>query len=226
MRLLLAASLLALSSASLAQTIPSIVTQPSKLDATWQAKTRALYETAVEIPTVSGRNQVPKLAEFLAGELKAAGFAADDIKIMPYEGETGDKTAALIARWRADKPTAKPILLMAHMDVVEAKREDWKFDPFEFREEGGYFYGRGSNDNKAGMTGLVMSFLKLKQAGWKPKRDLILFFTGEGALALQVETKSLRPSRNRRQKCRSKPRRNHNVRGFGFPTMAQLRQPR
>ena len=89
--------LAAVSTASLAQSPPSIVTQPSKLDATWQAKTRALYETAVEIPTVSGRNQVPKLAEFLAGELKAAGFAADDIKIMPYEGETGDKTAALKA---------------------------------------------------------------------------------------------------------------------------------
>ena len=178
MRLLFAASLLALSTSAFAQ-VPSIVSQPSKLDSTWQAKTRALYETAVEIPTVSGRNQMPKLAEFLAGELKAAGFAADDIKIMPYEGETGDKTAAFIARWRADKPTGKPILLMAHMDVVEAKREDWKFDPFEFREEGGYFYGRGTNDNKAGMTGLVMSFLKLKQSGWKPKRDLILFFTGD-----------------------------------------------
>ena len=179
MRLLIAASLLALSTVSLAQTPPSIVTQASKLDSTWQAKTRALYETAIEIPTVSGRNQMPKLAEYLAGELKAAGFAADDIKIMPYEGEPGDQTVALIARWRADKPTAKPILLMAHMDVVEAKREDWKFDPFEFREEGGYFYGRGTYDNKAGMTGLMMSFLKLKQSGWKPKRDLILFFTGD-----------------------------------------------
>lgn len=179
MRSLIAVSLLALSTAGIAQTSPSIVSQPSKLDSTWQAKTRALFETAVEIPTVSGRNQMPKLAEYLAGELKAAGFAADDIKIMPYEGETGDKTVALIARWRADKPTAKPILLMAHMDVVEAKREDWKFDPFEFREEGGYFYGRGTNDNKAGMTGLLMSFLKLKQSGWKPKRDLILFFSGD-----------------------------------------------
>ena len=178
MRFMLAASLLALSTASFAQ-VPAIVSQPTKLDSKWQAKTRTVYETSVEIPTVSGRNQVPKLAEYLAGELKAAGFAADDIKIMPYEGETGDKTAALVARWRADKPTGKPILLMAHMDVVEAKRSDWKFDPFEFREEGGYFYGRGSYDNKAGMTGLVMSFLKLKEAGWKPKRDLILFFTGD-----------------------------------------------
>jgi acetylornithine deacetylase/succinyl-diaminopimelate desuccinylase-like protein len=176
---LLAASLLALSTSAIAQSPPAIVSQQSKLEAKWQAKTRAIYETSVEIPTVSGRGEVPKLAEYLAGELKAAGFAAGDIKIMPYEGEPGDKTVALIARWRADKPAGKPIMLMAHMDVVEAKRADWKQDPFEFIERDGYFYGRGSNDNKAGMVGLVASFLKLKQAGWKPKRDLILFFSGD-----------------------------------------------
>jgi len=169
--------LASLSAAALAA--PNPVTQPTKLSPEWQAKTRTIYETAVEIPTVAGRNEVPKLANYLADQLKAAGFAADDIKIMPYEGEPGDKTVALIARWRADKPTGKPILLMAHMDVVEAKREDWKQDPFEFIEKDGYFYGRGSYDNKAGMTGLVLSFLKLKEAGWKPKRDLILFFTGD-----------------------------------------------
>jgi len=177
MRLLLAASFLALSTAALAA--PNPVTQPTKLSPEWQAKTRTIYETSVEIPTVAGRNEVPKLANYLADQLKAAGFAADDIKIMPYEGEPDDKTVALIARWRADKPSGKPILLMAHMDVVEAKREDWKQDPFEFIEKDGYFYGRGSYDNKAGMVGLVASFLKLKQAGFKPKRDLILFFTGD-----------------------------------------------
>ena len=178
MRIVVAAMLAAVSSAAFAQA-PSIVSQPAKLDSKWQAKARAIYETSVEIPTVAGRNEVPRLAGFLAGELKAAGFAADDIKIMPYEGVPGDKTAALIVRWRADKPTARPILLMAHMDVVEAKREDWKQDPFEFSEKDGYFYGRGSLDNKAGMAGLVASFLKLRSEGFKPKRDLILFFTGD-----------------------------------------------
>ena len=180
MRLLIAASLLATSAAGLTQAPPSIIAQASKLEPQWQAKTREIYETSVEIPTVAGRNQVPRLAEYLAGQLKAAGFAANDIRIMPYEGsEPNDKTVTLIARWRAERPTAKPILLMAHMDVVEAKRDDWKQDPFEFIEREGYFYGRGSYDNKAGMVGLVASFLKLKAAGWKPKRDLILFFTGD-----------------------------------------------
>jgi acetylornithine deacetylase/succinyl-diaminopimelate desuccinylase-like protein len=179
MRLAFAALLAAVSTSAFAQTPPGIITQPTKLDAAWQAKTRQFYETVVETPTVAGRNQVPKMAEYISGQLTAAGFVAGDIKIVPYEGEPGDKTVALVARWRADKPTGKPILLMAHMDVVEAKREDWKFDPFEFREEGGYFYGRGSGDNKAGLTGLTMSLLKLKAQGWKPKRDLILFFTGD-----------------------------------------------
>lgn len=196
MRILFAASLLALTSGTLAQA-PAIVTQPSKLEAKWQAKTRDIYKKSIEIPTVANRGEVPRLADYLAGELKAAGFAADDIKVMPYEGLPGDKTVALIARWRAEKPAAKPILLLAHMDVVEAKREDWKQDPFEFSERDGYFYGRGSYDNKAGMVGLVASFLKLKQSGWKPKRDLILFFTGDeetagrGALMGATEWRNL-----------------------------------
>jgi len=122
---------------------------------------------------------MPLQADLIADQLRDAGFLESDIKIIPYEGAPGDKTVALVARWRAERPTAKPILLMAHMDVVEAKREDWKNDPFEFIEKDGYFYGRGSYDNKAGMTGLVMSWLKLKQAGFKPRRDLILFFTGD-----------------------------------------------
>lgn len=180
MRFLLAASLLALPTVATAQAPPGIVTQPSKLEPKWQAKTRELYEASVEIPTVAARGEVPKLADYLAGQLKAAGFAAEDIKILPYDGsEANDKTVALIARWRADKPTAKPILLMGHMDVVEAKRDDWKQDPFEFSERDGYFYGRGTTDNKAGVVGLMASVLKLKASGWKPRRDLILFFTGD-----------------------------------------------
>ncbi len=137
MKRIAAVLLASLSVAALAA--PNPVTQPTKLSPEWQAKTRTIYETSVEIPTVAGRNEVPRLANYLADQLKAAGFAADDIKIMPYEGVPGDKTVALIARWRADKPTAKPILLMAHMDVVEAKREDWKNDPFEFIEKDGIF---------------------------------------------------------------------------------------
>ncbi len=176
---LIATAILALSSTALAAAA-NPVTVPTKLDAAWQAKTRAMYETVVEIPTVAGRNEVPRLAEYIADQLKTAGIPADDIKILPYQGNKGDKTVNLIARWRAEgTPSKKPILLMAHMDVVEAKRSDWQNDPFEFIEKDGYFYGRGTNDNKAGLTGILASVLKLKQAGFKPDRDLIIFFSGD-----------------------------------------------
>ena len=154
-------------------------TVPSRLDPAWQAKTRALFKQVIEIPTVHHRGEVPRMAALLADQLKAAGFPAADIQIKPYEGLPGDKTAVLVARWRAEKPTKKPILILGHMDVVEAKRADWKFDPFVFREEGGYFLGRGSSDMKNGIVATTLSLIKLRQGGFKPDRDIILFFTGD-----------------------------------------------
>lgn len=153
------------------------VAQPSRLDPEWQAKTREMFETAIEIPTVAGRGQMQKMADYLAAQLRAGGI--EDVRIMPHEGYKGEQTVSLIARWRADKPTKKPIIVLAHMDVVEAKREDWKRDPFEFIEENGYFYGRGTADNKQGVIGTTAAVLKLKQSGFKPNRDIILFFTGD-----------------------------------------------
>ena len=189
---ILAASL---SSGALAAANP--VAQPSKLDPAWQARTRALFEKTIEIPTVINRGQVPKMAELIASELRAGGFPEGDIRILPYEGLPGDKTAALMARWRAAKPTRKPILILGHMDVVEAKREDWTFDPFGFREQGGYFLGRGTSDMKNGIVATTMALIKLRQSGFKPDRDIILFFTGDeetaqnGALKGSTEWRSL-----------------------------------
>ncbi|HET9459945.1 MAG TPA: M20/M25/M40 family metallo-hydrolase [Sphingomicrobium sp.] len=160
------------------------VSQPSKLSPEWQAKTRAMFETAIEIPTVAGRGQMDEMAEYLAAQLRAGGIPADDIKIMPHEGVPGDQTVSLIARWRADKPTKKPIILLAHMDVVEAKRSDWKQDPFEFIERDGYFYGRGTSDDKQGVIATTAALLKLKAQGFKPNRDIILFFTGDEETAM------------------------------------------
>ena len=183
------------SSAALAQTNP--VTQPTRLSAEWQQRTRAMFETAIEIPTVAGRNQMPKMADVVASELKKAGIPASDIRILPHEGIKGDNTVTLIARWRAERPTKKPILILGHMDVVEAKREDWTFDPFEFREEGGYFLGRGTSDMKSGIVATTLALIKLKESGFKPNRDLILFFTGDeetaqnGALKGSTEWRAL-----------------------------------
>ena len=103
----------------------------------WQARARAMLEHLVNVPTVVGRDRVPEVAQWLAGEYRAAGFPDADIHVMPY-----DKTAALIVRWRApETPKARPFMVMAHMDVVEAKREDWtQSDPFVFMERDGYYY--------------------------------------------------------------------------------------
>jgi acetylornithine deacetylase/succinyl-diaminopimelate desuccinylase-like protein len=145
-------------------------------DDPWHARAREMLEYSVNIPTVAGRNRVPELANYLARQYRAAGIAAADIRVMPY-----DKTAALIVRWRAEgKPAARPIMVMAHMDVVEAKRADWsESDPFKFTEKGGYYYGRGTIDDKMGVVATTTAILKLKASGFKPRRDIIVFFTGD-----------------------------------------------
>jgi acetylornithine deacetylase/succinyl-diaminopimelate desuccinylase-like protein len=195
MRQIAALLLACLSSASLAAPDPRTV--QSKLDAKWQARTRALFEQVIEIPTVINRGEVPRMANLLADQFRAAGIPEQDIRIIPYEGLPGDKTAALVVRWRSPHAIKKPMLLIGHMDVVEAKREDWKYDPFLFREEGGYFYGRGTNDMKNGIVAMTMAVAKLKAQAFRPDRDVILFFTGDeetkqnGALKGTTEWRNL-----------------------------------
>jgi hypothetical protein len=131
----------AVSTASVAAVDPRTV--PTQLPPAWQAKTREVFKQAIEIPSVHHRGQVPRVAKLLADQFRAAGIPDADIHFMPYEALPGDQTEALIVRWRSPHATRKPMLILGHMDVVEAKREDWKFDPFVFREQDGYFLGRG-----------------------------------------------------------------------------------
>jgi acetylornithine deacetylase/succinyl-diaminopimelate desuccinylase-like protein len=139
----------------------------------WHAEGRALYEQIVNVPSVEGRGKVGDVVTLLKAKFVAAGII--DITVKPY-----DATQALIIRWRASgRSAAKPMLLMAHMDVVEARKEDWSFDPFTFQEKDGYFYGRGTSDDKQGVMAVTMSLLRLKAEGFKPKRDIIVLFTGD-----------------------------------------------
>jgi acetylornithine deacetylase/succinyl-diaminopimelate desuccinylase-like protein len=154
-------------------------TVPTQLPPAWQAKTRAVFKQAIEIPSVHHRGEVPRVAKLLADQFRAAGIPASDIHLMPYEALPGDKTVALIVRWRSPHATRKPMLILGHMDVVEAKREDWKYDPFVFREEGGYFLGRGSSDMKNGDVATTMAAVKLISEGFKPSRDIIFFYSGD-----------------------------------------------
>jgi acetylornithine deacetylase/succinyl-diaminopimelate desuccinylase-like protein len=167
----------AVSSAALAATDPRTV--PSQLPAQWQAKTRDVFKQAIEIPSVHNRGEMPRMAKLLADQFRAAGIPEADIHIMPYEALPGDKTVALIVRWRSPRATKKPMLVLGHMDVVEAKRSDWTFDPFVFREEGGYFLGRGSSDMKNGDVATTMAAVKLMSEGFKPSRDIIFFYSGD-----------------------------------------------
>jgi len=110
----------------------------------------------------------------MATRLKAAGFAAADVQVLGPDPRKHN----LVARYRGTG-TARPILLLAHLDVVDAKREDWSFDPFTFREEGGFFYGRGTTDDKSMASQFVANLIRLKQEGFKPDRDLILALTAD-----------------------------------------------
>ena len=143
----------------------------------WHAEGREILAKAISIPTVQERkdSRVNELADYLKGKFEAAGIT--DIAVKPYLN-----TQAMIVRWHAvGKAKAKPILLLGHMDVVEAKREDWPqaHDPFNMVEEDGYLYGRGSTDMKNGVTAITLALLRLKAEGFKPKRDIVVLFTGD-----------------------------------------------
>jgi acetylornithine deacetylase/succinyl-diaminopimelate desuccinylase-like protein len=111
----------------------------------------------------------------MADRLIAAGFAQEDIRVI----ETSPGVSNLVARYRGRGGRAKPILLMAHIDVVDARREDWSFEPYQFRELDGYYYGRGSSDNKAGAAMLVANFIRYRREGFVPSRDLVIVLTGD-----------------------------------------------
>lgn len=138
-------------------------------------KTLEIYTHIIGVETSKNLGNVPQVANYLAGELVAAGFPKEDVEVLPL-GET----AALIARYRGDDSSAKaPILLLGHMDVVEARAEDWERPPFELTRDDNYFYARGSIDNKFGVAQITSTFIRLKKEGFVPNRDLIIVFSGD-----------------------------------------------
>jgi acetylornithine deacetylase/succinyl-diaminopimelate desuccinylase-like protein len=141
----------------------------------------ALHDQALEIlrksigyRTVAGGGQVPVYAEYLKGVLVSAGFAPEDVRIEPVAN-----TAMLIARYRGTDSAQKPIVINGHMDVVEARPQDWERDPFTAVVENGYVFGRGSVDNKFDVSMLTATLAHLKRSGWKPGRDVILALSGD-----------------------------------------------
>jgi len=139
-----------------------------------EAEARALLERVTSFRTAQGHNQVPAMAEYLRGVLRAGGVPDADIALLPIAETTG-----MLVRIPGRDSGAKPILFSAHMDVVDARPEDWTRDPFKLVEENGYFFGRGVLDNKTGVVSLVSAILRLKQGSKTPARTLVFAFVGD-----------------------------------------------
>ncbi|GBR19227.1 M20/M25/M40 family metallo-hydrolase [Gluconobacter japonicus] len=146
---------------------------PDHQDAAHQALD--LAEKSIALRSVAGdANQTPKVASLFRDALVKGGFAPADVVITPYKD-----TAYLIARWPGSDPALKPLVISGHMDVVEAKASDWTHDPFKPQIENGYLLGRGSTDMKLDDTLAIAALLELKKEGYKPRRDIILEFSGD-----------------------------------------------
>src|SRR6184192_161690 len=137
---------------------------------------REVFKQLIEINTTDSLGNTPRAARAMAQRLLAAGFPAADVRVLIGPDATHGN---LVARYRGTGTGGRPIVVFAHLDVVPARRTDWSVDPFTFLEKDGYFYGRGTTDDKVGDAILVADFIRLKRAGFRPTRDLILVLTGD-----------------------------------------------
>jgi len=128
-----------------------------------------VYKELVEINTVTATGDTARAAEAMAARLRAAGFSESNVQVFTPAPRKGN----LVARLRGTG-ARRPILLLAHLDVVEARREDWSVDPFKLIEKDGYFYGRGTADDKFMAAAFVANLIRHKHEGYKPDRDIIL----------------------------------------------------
>ncbi|HEY2375573.1 MAG TPA: M20/M25/M40 family metallo-hydrolase [Gemmatimonadaceae bacterium] len=135
---------------------------------------RAIYKEMIEIKSGFTTGATTPVAQAAARRLKAAGFSDRDI----YVGGANPNKANLVVRYRGTG-RQRPILLLAHTDVVEAKREDWSMDPFLLNEKDGFFYGRGTGDDKAQAAIWIANLIRYKREGFKPDRDIIVALTAD-----------------------------------------------
>src|SRR5438477_7073416 len=126
-----------------------------------RALARDIFKQLIEINTTDSLGNTPRAARAMAQRLRAAGFAAPDLRVRIGPDATHGN---LVARYRGTGTGGRPIVVFAHLDVVPARRTDWSVDPFTFLEKDGYFYGRGTTDDKVGDAILVADFIRLKRA--------------------------------------------------------------
>src|SRR6266849_8690275 len=151
-------------------------------------RAREIFKELIEINTTdTPAGNVTRAAEAVAARLKAAGFPSSDVQVLGPDPRKGN----LVARLRGSG-AGKPLLLLAHLDVVEARREDWSLDPFTLTEKDGYFYGRGTIDDKSMAAIFVDTFIRLKREGFVPQRDLILALTADEELGASSKNNGVR----------------------------------
>lgn len=139
----------------------------------------ALLGDSIAFRSVEGSPDTLRYAEYLAARLKKGGFSPADVEV-----DNSGPAPTLVATYQGESDEA-PIVLSGHMDVVEAKAEDWGRNPFEMTREGDFLIGRGVIDNKWGVTMMVTTLLRLKKEGFKPKRDIILVLSGDEETAMK-----------------------------------------
>jgi acetylornithine deacetylase/succinyl-diaminopimelate desuccinylase-like protein len=137
-----------------------------------QKLARDIFKELIEVNTTHSVGNTTAAAQGMATRLRNAGFGDSEMSVLGEEPRSGN----LVVRLRGTG-ARKPLLLLAHLDVVEAKREDWSVDPFKFIEKDGYFYGRGTSDIKDGDAILITTLIRLKQEHFQPDRDLIVALT-------------------------------------------------
>ena len=141
----------------------------------WDSLARDLLKELVEIKTAESDGSTLRAAEAMAARLKSAGFPAADISVI----ENAPRKGNLVVRLRGRNTGLKPLLLLSHIDVVEAKAEDWTLPPFEFTERDGIFYGRGVADDKDEGAIHLALLMRLKEEGYVPDRDIIVALTAD-----------------------------------------------
>ena len=165
--------LLAVCCVAVLASVPAAFAQ--RAPASERARAREIFRELIEIPTTEKHAATTRAAQAMADRLITAGFPGSDVRVLGPNPRTGN----LVARLRGTDATVRPILLMAHLDVVPALREDWSVDPWTLLERDGFFYGRGTTDNKAGAAMLIANFVRLKREGWQPRRDVVIVLTGD-----------------------------------------------
>lgn len=146
----------------------------------YQRQALAMFRDVIAMRTAEGHGNVPEMAAYLERQFLDAGFYENEVRLLPHTLPTGEEVASLVVRYRGNGLSGKkPILLIAHMDIVDAIPSDWERDPFTLIEEDGYFFGRGTLDNKLGIVSLTAAFQRLMRGDFTPTRDLIIAFTGD-----------------------------------------------